>query len=45
MALRKDVDTVLAELARKSGVSRGELSRRFHRIKRQGAAPCPRGTN
>lgn len=45
MTIRKDVATVLAELATKRGVHRGELSRRFHRIKSKGATPGPQDVN
>jgi hypothetical protein len=39
MALRSDVATVLGELARRHQVARGELSKRFHRIKDRGDTP------
>lgn len=45
MAIRKDIEHVLSELARRSGIPRGELSRRFHRIKRRGATPDPQDVN
>ena len=45
MALRRDVGTVLGELARQHGVARGELSRRFHQIKQRGDSPGPQDTN
>jgi hypothetical protein len=45
MAIRNDISNVLVELSRKSGVHRGELSRRFHRIKRRGTTPGPRDIN
>jgi hypothetical protein len=45
MAIRKDIANVLDELSKKSGVPRGELSKRFHRIKSQGATPGPTDVN
>lgn len=38
MAIRSDVETTLEELSRRSGIPRGELSKRYHRIKRHGAS-------
>ncbi len=45
MAIRRDISTVLGELGRKSGVPPGELSKRFHQIKRRGNTPGPRDIN
>ena len=45
MAFRNDVHTVLDELARRHGIARGELSRRFHRIKARGDSPSPQDVN
>jgi hypothetical protein len=45
MAIRKDIANVLRELARRSGIPRGELSKRFHQIKSRGATPGPQDVN
>ena len=45
MAIRKDVSTVLEELARTSGIHKGDLSKRFHQIKSRGATPNPTDVN
>jgi hypothetical protein len=45
MAIRKDVANVLDELSKKSGINRGELSRRFHQIKSRGTTPGPGDVN
>ena len=45
MATRKDISTVLGELAGKHGLPRGELSKRFHRIKHRGDSPGPQDVN
>lgn len=45
MAIRKDIPTVLDELARRLGIPRGELRTRFHQIKSQGDSPGPRDVN
>jgi len=40
MAIRSDVEKVLDELTRRSGIHRGELGRRYHKIKKGcGASP------
>jgi hypothetical protein len=39
MALTGRVGEALQRLAQRSGIPRGELSKRFHRIKRHGATP------
>jgi hypothetical protein len=43
--IRTDVETVLSDLASASGIHRGELSRRFHRIKSRGDTPRPGDAN
>ena len=45
MAVTANVGAGLDRLAKQSGEPRGELSRRFHRIKRRGATPGPTDIN
>jgi hypothetical protein len=45
MAITSDVSDALIRLAKNSGLARGELSRRFHRIKQRGQTPGPADTN
>ncbi|MPZ76801.1 MAG: toxin [Deltaproteobacteria bacterium] len=45
MALTTKVRSALEKLSGTSGISRGELSKRFHRIKSHGATPEPTDTN
>jgi hypothetical protein len=45
MAIRQDIAQVLNELAQRNQIARGELSKRFHRIKRRGACSGPQDPN
>jgi hypothetical protein len=45
MAIRKDIGTALDQLSRNSGIDRGVLRERFHRIKRHGRTPQPNDIN
>jgi hypothetical protein len=45
MPIRRDIQSILTELAQRSGLELGELSKRFHQIKSRGATPGPQDTN
>ena len=45
MSIRNDISSVLRALASRSGIPRGELSRRFHQIKSRGSTPGSQDVN
>jgi hypothetical protein len=45
MAVHRDINAGLNKLSAKLGIERGELSKRFHNIKRRGGSPHPTDIN